>query len=1184
MNAPVPNKPLIPDATRLAQDQATNPRASAWVSANAGAGKTFVLARRVLRLLLEGHDPSSLLCLTFTKAAAAEMAARVFDELAHWTRLDDSDLREVLADLGAQRRSVDHQDMERARSLFARALETPGGLKIQTIHAFCESLLHQFPFEANVAASFTVLDDRDASALMHTARAETIARAAKDDGALGQAFDVLASEMAEGSLGDALDAVLRDRHALAQAFEFGGTHSVEEKLEQLLRKHADLLGLDIWSLDDIENALADPIRSSPTLPKEVVRAYWERAQDGTATDKKRIEPLWHAHTAATAEARREAYRDGLFTKDGKPRATGEKSLPRVAQTYPTALANIAVEQDRALALNAHRHHAALMRMALTALERFEALKSRKGLLDFDDLIARTAALLTRSGAAAWVRYKLDQKINHVLVDEAQDTSGPQWSIITALVDDFFDGEAARAGLEPTFFAVGDEKQSIYSFQGADPRHFEGTRRGLETKAARGQAAFEAGVQLSLSFRSTRDVLSAVDTVFSRTEALQGVSLDTGLVHEPFRRGRGLVELWPVIKGTRGDEPADWTAPVDSLPAPHLRLADAIAGRVETLLQSGAVPGDILILLRTRGAIADAINRKLKERSIAVAGADRLALTDHIAVEDMMALMQTVLLPEDDLSLATLLVSPLIGLSDVQLESLCVGRPGFLIDRLNAPTDVPAIRQAALDVARWRAMADYASPFTFLATVLGRDGGLKRMLRRLGEDARDPLDELVRLALNEKTRPGEGAVTLETFLDTLRRLSLEIKRDMEARGDKVRIMTVHGSKGLEAKTVFLVDTCRLPRAPSGLLAIDTMMTPDAPPLIYLRGSSLPPAYRTIKETEVAKQQEEYRRLLYVAMTRARDQLIITGHMPSDKEVPQGCWYDLVDKALAPDARDVGGLTGGLDGEPVRLWRAAPWPQQEGEETSREAAAAPVEAAALEALRALVSAPLKPVVLPTPLRPSKAQADSDLAGVEWEAKAQAECHRQTIVSMELQDAGVDARDPLAFGTLVHKLLERFSAPDYVETQEVARALGIENEAIVLEAHRHVHAVFDLPEADMLFGPNARSEVPVRGMLVDKAGETRLVSGSIDRLVVTSHEVVAIDFKTNANPPSTQGLAMSVPGYVAQMALYEQLLAQLFPTARIRCGLLWTGTPRLDWLDPKAMAESRQTLGLSAAKGPA
>jgi ATP-dependent helicase/nuclease subunit A len=1176
--------PTVPEATRLSQTKASNPHGSAWVSANAGAGKTFVLTRRVLRLLLDGQDPASLLCLTFTKAAAAEMASRVFSELARWTRLPDQDLANVLRDLQGQ---ASNRDLQRARGLFARALETPGGLKIQTIHAFCESLLHQFPLEAGVAASFIVLDDRDADALMQAARADVIARAARGhDPALSEAFEGMAARFADSTVSDHLDALLQARHALIRAFDAAGKEGFEPRLAHLIDLHAAMLGLADGGVEPARRMLLDPIKSSASLTKARVDALAQTARDvGTARDATRAEALLRAWATADAQQGQALWREAFLTGDGKPRKVeGSYFAGKVREQFPDVGLWLKAEQDRVLALKAHVDFADLMRVALAVLDRFEALKTARGALDFGDLIARAAALLTRSEAQAWVRFKIDQRIDHVLVDEAQDTSAQQWAIIRALTDDFFDGDGRREdGVTPTFFAVGDDKQSIYSFQGADPRQFDGTRRALETKAIQGGSSFDGRLSLLLSFRSTRDVLSAVDTVFGRTEALQGVTQNTGLDHQHFRQARGRVELWPVIKGNKEPEPEDWTAPIDALPAPHLQLAEAIGARVRALVDGGHNPGDILILLRTRGAMADAINRALKQRAIAVAGTDRLLLTEHIAVEDMMALMQVVLLPEDDLSLACLLTSPLVGLSDERLEALCAERPGLLIDALNAPTDDPAIRQAALDVANWRAMADFSSPFTFLSTVLGRDGGRKKMLARLGEDARDPLEELLRLARAEETRPGSGLANLEAFRDTLRRLKLDIKRDMEARADKVRIMTVHGAKGLEAGTVFLVDTCRLPRAPSGVVETvqDEGSTNQAkPPLVLLAGDTRASAYTAIQDTNKQRQLEEYRRLLYVAMTRARDQLIVTGHMTSQVDPPPGCWYDLIDKALGPEARDVGDLEGLPDGDPVRVWRADPWPQggddvDQDESSGRRSAP---DTAELESLLAQPTPPPRPLA---PLRPSQARKDLASPATDWQELAATDRHMRTVESLEANGQA----QALVFGTLVHRLLESPRLPTPDQAEAIARAIDPAIDLqLVSKAYDQVGSVHAMAEAPTLFGPTSRAEVQLRGSLRDASDELRQITGTIDRLVVNEKEVWAVDFKTNATIPPLSRLNEVVPDYLAQIALYSGLLSRLFPGRLVRCGLLWTGAPRLDWIAPQTINAIAQSLGLNPAPGSA
>ena len=665
----------------------------------------------------------------------------------------------------------------------------------------------------------------------------------------------------------------------------------------------------------------------------------------------------------------------------------------------------------------------------------------------------------------------------------------------------------------------------------------------------------------------------------------------------------------MIRGDSSQEPHDWLAPVDALAPPHVRLAVAIAQRIGRLIQSGRSAGDILVLLRRRSCMADAINRALKQAGIAVAGADRLVLGEHIAVEDLMVLMQAVLLPEDDLSLAALLRSPLIGLSQEHLEALAVDREGLLIDALNAPTDIPAIGMASRRLAGWRAMADQASPFGFLSTVLGADGGRRAMIARLGEDCRDPLDEVLALAREEETRPGSCLASLEGFLDTLRRIQLTIKRDMEARADKVRIMTVHGSKGLEAPVVFLVDTCSLPQAPKGMIAVEQDSDAEPgnramPPLLQMGADMRAPAYALHKQARAERNMEEYRRLLYVAMTRAADHLIVTGHVGKSDPGPE-CWYNLIDSAVGADARQVEDqLDGVTDAGPVRLWKAGPWPDSDpdsgsdsGPEPQAEGADAAAKAAREEQdcreaeLQKLLATPTPRPASPAPLRPSRARRDAALAGEDWPSALDAERHAATMA--RLLPGGARASTALLLGSLVHRLLEPSTTIAMAQPTQMAQArqmlLALEPtlqgepvmmQGLVEQALAQAQAVRAMAQAGEIFGPHARAEVPLRGTLHDGAGAPRAVSGSIDKLVLGEHEVWAIDFKTNASVPHlkdgvSDALSASVPDYIAQMALYEVLLGQVFPGRQVRCALLWTQEPRLDWLAPEALAAARRAM---------
>ncbi len=368
----------------------------------------------------------------------------------------------------------------------------------------------------------------------------------------------------------------------------------------------------------------------------------------------------------------------LLTAKGEKKSDPYVINKAMQKSAPDLVDALTLARDHVVAC---RNRYRLVRMlgatksALVLAERligdFEDLKKQRSQLDFEDLIERAAQSAQSGYGRRWVHYKLDQGIDHILVDEAQDTSPVQWSIIQSLAADFFTGESARMGRR-TLFAVGDEKQSIYTFQGARPERFSQERDETKRRVDAVEQAFHR-IRLPLSFRSTEDVLAAVDQVFSdpkKREWPQCGQRAGGTQIEP-RGTSGTVEVWDMVAPETTQDEEDWTAPFDALreSAPATIVARRIAARIadmigrETIIEKGVEravePGDILVLVRKRHAFVNALTRELKRRkNIPVAGADRLRLTDHIAVQDLLALGHFVVLPEDDLSLAALLKSPL----------------------------------------------------------------------------------------------------------------------------------------------------------------------------------------------------------------------------------------------------------------------------------------------------------------------------------------------------------------------------------------------------------------------------------------------------------------------------------------------------------------------------------------------
>src|SRR5215470_12020920 len=713
----------IPDAARTSQIAAADPERSVFVSANAGSGKTHVLVQRVINLLLRGEDPAKILCITFTKAAAANMATRVFNTLADWTALDDAALDDEIRLATGKASNATQRAI--ARRLFANALETPGGLKVQTIHAFCTRLLHQFPFEADVAAHFDVLDEPATAQLLNELTLEVLLEGATDPaGALGNALAAAITAAADTTFKDVIAETIGKRDLITKWIERAG--GVQQAIDELTRTFGLAAG-------DSGGTVETEYFSDSLIPQTEWPTLISIFSGGSKSDKERADSL-DAALQSVGRERLDNYLDVFCTNDRKGRSN--VLTKKLADSNPQWAGRLSAEKDRVcrllareFALRARDRSAALITVAAAVIERYRAEKDRRGLLDYEDLIDKTLTLLrdasTKSTAAAWVLYKLDLGINHVLVDEAQDTSDKQWEIIKILVSEFLPG-GARENVRRTLFAVGDEKQSIFSFQGAVPHKFADMRRHFGELHKRSDVEF-AVERLEYSFRSAVGILNAVDVVFKQQEAFRGLTADpTWPVHQALPDAvPGDVEIWDLVAPDADENDKEgWDAPFDttSETSPSVKLATKIARRVRGWIASGTRPGEVLILVRQRGPMFEAVIRALKQARIEVAGADRLVLTEHIAVMDLLVLGDALLLPDDDLALATVLKSPLFGFDDDHLFKLAYQRNGPLRSVLRAKADEDSAFAAASSVLD--AMAPKArdlSPFAFYAHVLGPGG-------------------------------------------------------------------------------------------------------------------------------------------------------------------------------------------------------------------------------------------------------------------------------------------------------------------------------------------------------------------------------------------------------------------------------------------------------------------------------
>jgi ATP-dependent helicase/nuclease subunit A len=1134
-----------------AQREAAGPRASVWVSASAGTGKTRVLIDRLLWLMLDGTDPSRILCLTFTRAAAAEMANRLNEELAKWATLRPGALAQTLQKLTGL--MPDDVSLARARQLFARVLDTPGGIKIATIHAFCQMLLRRFPLEAGVPAEFAVMDERSAcEALIEAGEQIVVTARGGNHPDLAEALAVVARHAPEERFGVLMAALAAERGKLRQVLSHG--HA------DMRRKLCTALSLPAGSSEEM---LFLRFCAKGAGNEAGLRSVAVALASGSCTDQERAVVLgaWCGGPGRRQQMLPE-YTSAFLTAEGEIRKILiTREAARVAGCDAAAI--LAAEAERVKEFRRAQAAAALVAASCALIQLGGALmdayaerKRAQGLLDYDDLVSIALDLLRRPGVAPWVLFKLDGGLDHILIDEAQDTNPEQWEIVAALAEEFFAGEGARNRLR-TIFAVGDAKQSIYSFQRADPRAFVEMRRHFEQRVIEARQDWRV-VPLEISFRSTEPVLRAIDAIFRHQAAHDGVGLDGNEIrHVAARAGHGgLVELWPPAVPQTEEPPDPRALPIvrHRITEPRTRVALAIAARIGRWLETREMleargrpmrPGDVMVLVRRRNEFVGELLRALKQRDIPVAGADRLILTEQLAVQDLVALGRFLLLPEDDLTLATVLKGPFFGIDEETLFDLAYGRGSEkLWHRLRArAAGDPKLRVVAERLSALLARADFVPPYELYAEILGAEGGRRALLERLGIEAEDPVEEFLGLALAYER---EHAPSLQGFLRWLVAGDTEVKRDFGARQrDEVRILTVHGAKGLEAPVVFLPDTMQLPNPPDPLLWSER----EQLPLWCPRRDLAVPFYTAEKQALRARQLQEYRRLLYVALTRAQDRLYVCGWQTRDP-AKETSWHTHCRTGLAgiatPFAFDATALIDrdGWSGEGLRL---------AGEQTAQPVWERPAEAA--RAGRVLPNWVKEPP--PSEPDPPKPLAPSRPSGAEPPA---------------LSPLAVAGRDRFKRGLLVHRLLQSLPELPAAERDIAAqRFLALPTHGLPADEQDEIRhqtlAVLSQPDFAALFGPGSLAEVPLVGLIPASTGTGHAVSAQIDRLVVTEDRVLIVDYKTLRPPPALEEDV--APLYLRQLAIYRAALARIYPGREIHCALLWTEGPRLMPISPEILA---------------
>lgn len=1106
---------------RLATSQqrfAANPNMSVWVEASAGTGKTKVLSDRVLRLLLAKVNPSKLLCLTYTKAAAVEMNERIAKRLSLWAVEDEKTLTEELQKLlGDDFNSSNKQELLNfARTLFALLLDTPGGMKIQTIHSFCQDVLKRFPLEAGVSPYFEVLDDRVAKEILQNIKIDLLRLANENDTSnLSKAVAYLTENISEFKFPEVMNLITENRSKIAMLLKKynGNMETLITALEQSLGvKYAD-------QEDDIKQKILQNIDIDRL--KETVKVL----NEGTKTDIDKAEKLNSIICGHLSASDYDNYRSVLITGEGTIRA--KLMTKGIAEKYPEVLAFLQQEAERLLAadntfaaLRVLKATVAALQIAKDIIEQYNTYKTVYAALDYEDLIVITRRLLENQEVADWVLFKLDGGIDHILIDEAQDTSPDQWAIIRALTQEFFAGLGSYEETLPrTVFVVGDRKQSIYSFQGADPKEFDKMYRYFEQKIQN-----FAKIHLDVSFRSTKAIMDCVNTLFEAENAKKGV-VPSGehINHQPFRLGEGgKVEILPLVCADETEKPTEysWTVPLKREQKTSISnlLARQIAQNIKDMVENKEILasknrpvryGDFMFLVQQRNTFVEEFIRACKDKGVQVAGIDKLKLLEQIAVEDLISLSKFLLLPEDDLSLAEILKSPIFNLTDDDLFTLCHQREGSLFRSILKRKEYSNL---ATELKTLLNMVGFARPYELFSYILIKMNARQNYIKRMGTEVDDILDEFLNLtiAFEQNHTP-----SLEAFVAWIGQDEVIIKKEMEqGDSDTVKIMTVHGSKGLQSPIVILADTARIKSKSmqGGFLWKDGLL------YFPMNANCYDDVCTSIKEANSIADFEEYRRLLYVALTRAEDRLYIAGFSKSNK-VNEDSWYKLLTDNLKSNVP--------LPPEDKRIVYQIE--QENTVEKDNKKTFFRKEPADYSNL--LTPAP-KEDALAKPYAPSHDENDE-----------------LDVVASPLKESGNFYKR----GTVIHKLLQYIATIDEKDRQTRAEIfLRTElPDTSAYEITRIINEVLNLCQTyPEIFGLNSKAEVPIIGEVGGK-----IISAKIDRLVINKDKIIIVDYKTNR--PAAATLSEVPEIYINQLNIYKALLQKLYPEKNVESYILWTNT---------------------------
>ncbi len=1133
------------------QQEASDPKRSVFVAASAGSGKTKILTDRVLRLLLTGSTPNQILCLTFTKVAAFEMKHRIYKELGNWSIINENDLSNRIFNLTAQKPSKSL--LKKARNLFVSILDDFEGIKINTIHAFCQGLMARFPLESEIKPNFSIIDSQIENKLLLQAK-DMLLKEALTNESLKQKIQSISSNLNEEGFLDIILELINKRSDLESTIEeLSGLNNLNNILLLIFNskdKDKEIIYNLINNPDQDSNFNVKSLKEIANIAKDSDKISDKNYYNST------INYLKNPNEDNFAE-----YINGFFTQ--KKEARKNIITKFVSIKYENASQIIKLESDRLASIieEINSFYIAnltidLLEIANKMLQFYSNLKNSNNYLDYSDLISKSVKLLNNKENSQWIKYKLDGAIEHILVDESQDTNNNQWQIIKAVSDDFFNENKTEEGQKRTIFIVGDNKQSIYSFQGADPGIFSNVFSYYQNKLKLANQEI-SNISLNNSFRSRRNILKLVDNIFQNEKYKKAISPINMVKHNPIKiQENGKVELWPIInvKKKKEEYKNDFSWKINVRPSNTLNskelLAKLIAKKIKSWIVTKKIiksenrviqPRDIMILIKNRtNNLGNLIIENLQKEGIAVNGGDKIELFNNILIKDLLTIARFLLLPEDDLNLATLLKSPLLEISEEDLFELCQVKNQkeiylFQALKLSKKPNIIKALEFLSDMENFYQRNTYEIYLLFLH-ILENKNKKAKIIAHFGEESKEIIHQFLNLCINFEESDSIG---LESFISDIDNSSLRINIDsINNEFNQVKITTIHSAKGLESKIIILADSFHSHIQKYGS---------NKNKILWLNKDNLKiPIYKASKDSQLTNdikkhnlkiKEEEYLRLLYVAITRAEEEIYITGF---GENATDDCWYNLIKNYGLIEAKtkesDFRNLLN-IKEDDFTQNNEILYFEDENQNTTNEIT----------------------------LKDNQENNQNYKIPDFLTKKAETELFQNIIYPSTIDKTSynnITQANNVNFGNIIHKILELFIKK-------------LKNNNILLKIEKHLNQHYKELESaekkeilrqikilsidkkfEFLRINKLETEIPIFSNI-----DNQIISGKIDLLVIKQDEIIIIDYKSNKiNKEEINEIAKK---YQNQLELYRVIIQEIYPDKKIKSAIIWTYLSEITFL---------------------